>query len=242
MKTYLFFDIIHLIKNIRNNLLNQKKFVFPSFSFDLLEDNIEVPAGYITWQLFYKIYENDQALRANLKKAPKITYQATHPGNNKQSVPLALAIFNETTTAAVLSYFPQRKDAAKFLSLFHKLFIIFNSKQQFNYSNKLGNAAVEAGNKPTFLREVAKWIEIWSTSPSFTVSKQTTHALITTLRANAMLVEDLLSDGIKYVLTVRVQSDYLELHFCKYRQMSGGRFLISLLEVIVKKFWHFEVC
>ena len=63
MKTYLFFDIIHLIKNIRNNLLNQKKFVFPSFSFDLFEDNIEVPAGYITWLLFYKIYENDQALK-----------------------------------------------------------------------------------------------------------------------------------------------------------------------------------
>ena len=46
-----------------------------------------------------------------------------------------------------------------------------------------------------------------------------------------MLIEDLLSDGIKYVLTVRFQSDYLELHFSKYRQMSRGRFLVSLLEV-----------
>ena len=45
-----------------------------------------------------------------------------------------------------------------------------------------------------------------------------------------MLIEYLLSDGIKYVLTVRFQSDYLELHFSKYRQMSGGRFLVSLLD------------
>ena len=34
-KTYLFFDNVHLVKNIRNNLLNCKKFVFPAFSFSL---------------------------------------------------------------------------------------------------------------------------------------------------------------------------------------------------------------
>ena len=30
--TYLFFDNVHLIKNNRNNMLNVKKLVFPSFS------------------------------------------------------------------------------------------------------------------------------------------------------------------------------------------------------------------
>ena len=30
-KIYLFFDNVHLVKNIRNNLLNCKKFVFPAF-------------------------------------------------------------------------------------------------------------------------------------------------------------------------------------------------------------------
>ena len=33
-KTYLFFDNIHLVKNIRNNLLMGKKFVFPPFGFE----------------------------------------------------------------------------------------------------------------------------------------------------------------------------------------------------------------
>ena len=36
LKTYLFFNIFHLIKNFRNNLLNRKKFVFQTFSFDNL--------------------------------------------------------------------------------------------------------------------------------------------------------------------------------------------------------------
>ena len=42
MKTYLLFDMVHLIKNVRNNLLGNKKFVFPNFSFYLFEDKIEV--------------------------------------------------------------------------------------------------------------------------------------------------------------------------------------------------------
>ena len=71
----------------------------------------------------------------------------------------------------------------------------------------------------------------WSTSPNFTLSPQTTTALVTTLRASASLTEELLQGGYDYVLTARFQSDPLELHFSKYRQMSGGRFLVSLLDV-----------
>ena len=47
-KTYLFFDIIHLIKNVRNNFLN-RKFLFPEFSYNLFRDEIHVPAGFISW-------------------------------------------------------------------------------------------------------------------------------------------------------------------------------------------------
>ena len=38
-------------------------------------------------------------------------------------------------------------------------------------------------------------------------------------------------DGYDYVLLARLLFDALERHFSKYRQMSGGRFLVSLLEV-----------
>jgi hypothetical protein len=60
MKTYLFFDIVHLIKNIRNNLLLRKKFVFPSFKFDSFRDKIDVPEGYLSWRMFYELYEKDE--------------------------------------------------------------------------------------------------------------------------------------------------------------------------------------
>ena len=47
-KTYLFFDVTNLFKKIGNNLLNQKKFVFPSFQFDLFRNTFHVPDCYIS--------------------------------------------------------------------------------------------------------------------------------------------------------------------------------------------------
>ena len=144
---------------------------------------------------------------------------------------IALAIFHETTSAAILSYNPARVDAALFLQLFNKLFLVCNSKQQYHSSNKLGNAVVSNDQKTEFLLAVADWVELWSTSPSFTLPKQTSKAIITSLKAQSMLIQDLLNEGYQYILTSRFQSDPLERHFGKYRQMNGGNFLVSLREV-----------
>ena len=57
----------------------------------------------------------------------------------------------------------------------------------------------------------------------FGLSQQTFKALIHT---------ELLNERYKYVLTGRFQSDPLERRFSQYRQLSGGRFLVSLQEVL----------
>ena len=48
----------------------------------------------------YDIYDLDKELKDHSRKAPKLSYQALHPGNNKQNVPLAFSIIHETTIAA----------------------------------------------------------------------------------------------------------------------------------------------
>ena len=44
-KLYLSFDTVYLIKNVRNNLLNHKRFLFPSFTFNGFKDSIKVTSG-----------------------------------------------------------------------------------------------------------------------------------------------------------------------------------------------------
>ena len=64
------------------------------------------------------------------------------------------------------------------------------------------------------------------------MTPQTSSALINTLRSQAMLIDELLNDGYDFVLTARLQSNPIERHFSQCRQMSGGRFLLSLREVL----------
>ena len=91
--------------------------------------------------------------------------------------------------------------------------------------------------KTDFLRKTADWFESWKNlqlplSENFTLTKQSCSALVTTLRVTAVLTDDLLIEGFEYVLSVRFQSDPIERRFSVCRQMSGGRFLVSLREVV----------
>ena len=55
-KTYLFYDMVLIMKNIRNNLLNRKKFVFLEFIYnDRLNIDINFPVGFIQWKDLYDI-------------------------------------------------------------------------------------------------------------------------------------------------------------------------------------------
>ena len=235
-KVYTMFDSVHLVKNIRNNLLSAKRFIFPEFEFDGFYDKVSVPAGDLSWHLLHKVHEKDLLLKANLRKARKLNAKTLHPGNKKQNVQLALNIFDETTVAGILRYFPEESSAAGFLKLINTWWTLSNSKTRINTHHRLGNAAVRGDKKPEFLREFATWIETWQkmqlpNCARFMLSPQTSDALITTLRATASLIEDLFKDeSYHYILTARLQTDPLERHFGKVRQMSGGRFLVGLRE------------
>ena len=188
------------------------------------------PAGFISWKDLHHIYDEDCKLPANLRKAYKLNYRVMHPGNNKQCVNLALAIFDETTIVAIKSYLPERKDMAGFLILILKWWTVVNSRKRFT-SNKLGNAIIHGDGKTKFLRSFSDGIKLWSESPAFCLSKQTSDALVRTLQAQALLIDELSHDGYVYVIPRKLQSDPLENRFSQYRQMSGGRFLVSLCEV-----------
>ena len=62
-------------------------------------------------------------------------------------------------------------------------------------------------------------------------TNQTFDALILICRSIADLCDDLFSNGYEYIMTGGFQTDPLERKLSQYRQMSGGRFLISLKEV-----------
>ena len=111
---YLFFDSVHLLKNIRNDLFNSKRFIFPQSNFDEFYDSINLDAGEVTWKLLHDVYGKDENLPGNLKKTYKRKYKSLHLGDSKQNVSLALSIFDATTSAAIER---MTHDASGFLKL-----------------------------------------------------------------------------------------------------------------------------
>ena len=65
-RTYLFYDNVHLVKNIRNNLLNVKKYLFPAFESKIGEKTFSCPAGYVSWSDLHRVYDKDKELQGNL--------------------------------------------------------------------------------------------------------------------------------------------------------------------------------
>ena len=90
------------------------------------------------------------------------------------------------------------------------------------------------------MRSFESWLKNWksqqiSNAQKFTLTAQTNAVLVHTLRCHAALIEDLLSNGQEFVLTARFQSDPIERRFGQYRQMSGGRFLISEKDINISE-------
>ena len=146
-------------------------------------------------------------------------------------MPAVLAIIHETTIAAAGNYFPTWSDLSEFLNLVNIWWTISNSKQRYT-PNVIGNAIIFGGKKTDFHRIFADWIELWCASPSFKLTCQTKSALVATLRAQADLFDKLIDYGYEFVRAAKFQSDPIEKHFSQNWQMSGGRFLVSLSEVL----------
>ena len=84
-KVYLFYDTVHLIKNVRNNLLSKKRLVFPHFSLEFNDDVVVNPSE-ISWKLLHDVHEKDHKLDANRRKAPKVTNKVLHLEKYKQNI------------------------------------------------------------------------------------------------------------------------------------------------------------
>ena len=80
---YKFYDTLHFVKNMRNNLLCRKRLFFPPFSCNELSVPITVANGEVSWSLLHRVHEEDEKRQANLRAAPHLSSKVLHPSNVK---------------------------------------------------------------------------------------------------------------------------------------------------------------
>ena len=62
-KIYWLRDAVHLIKNVRNNLLNYKRFIIPAFKYNGFKDTILFKGGQTSWKLYHVVLKKIAHLR-----------------------------------------------------------------------------------------------------------------------------------------------------------------------------------
>jgi len=164
MIIYLIFDVVHLMKNIRNNWLKIRRFRVTSFqaSVDVFDMHL-ADKSFIDWNFLNKVFDIEH--KTLLKKAPLITFAALHPQNIKQNVPLVLAIFDRRNSSAIEQFFPDDATAhstSNFIKIVSVWWDILNSKSP-NHSLQLANGIRPNDGKTDFLLKFALWVESWKT-------------------------------------------------------------------------------
>ena len=139
-KINLFYDDVILVKYIRDNFLNYKRFIFPSLKFHGFKDPINVPGGEIKWKSFHGVHVKDALLETNLRKTSKLTGKVLHPGNCKRSVSTALVMFYKATTAAIQFYFPDESSTVELLKWCVTFFELWLNEFKHGKQKKLPTA------------------------------------------------------------------------------------------------------
>jgi hypothetical protein len=204
-KIYVLYDTPHIIKCIRNNLVNI------GFIIDEME---------ISWEVFTRLY-NIELTRSN-RMCPKLTdnHFALTP-LSKMKVKYATQVLSHSVFAAITSYVElgvmKQEDlpAANFARRMDRIFDMLNISCRED-KNKKWKSGKEMQFLAEEMRQEAKWVSTWKMIGGKSVgSIPSISGLQKTLTGMASLILDLKKERYEFIRTRAIQQDYLE-HFFSF--------------------------
>ena len=207
---FLFFDTIHLFKNIKSNWITEKmkKLCFHNF-----ETDEELTAE---WKHIVDIYKEERDL---IVKQTRLTYATIYPTNfDKQKVQLTFNVFNEKTVAVLK--INGASSTETFVRLVTRMMNILNVKSPHTATklNDPDRRVIRQTNDDrfTFLEDMACMFEKMDPASSKypgrvkCLTSQTSKALSVTLRGVVEVSKTLLQKGVDYVMTGDLNDERLE--------------------------------
>ena len=215
-KIYAIFDVPHLFKSFRNNMLN---------------GNFNLNGKIIRFEDIRRTYEIDKENKKS-RMLMKLTHSHLQPDNfQKMNVKLAVQIFSHSVASAIRTCIgtdelqsDTAENTANFIEFMNNLFDTLNSRIHFSPNpyrcalskkNPIVNETLEEASKVlTFLQKIDFKNGRVSTPPCFT-------GLVQTINAILQFFEEEQENGCEYLMTNRLNQDPLENLFSIYRQKGG---------------------
>ena len=210
---YLMFDVPHLIKNLRNNLIN----------YDIIAHDTTA-----SFNVLRKMYQLEK--KSCLRLCPKLTdgHFDLKPFK-KMKVSLAAQVLSHSTSTALRTYvhFGQLDQfaiqTADFIERIDRLFDILNSRT--DQAKHKWKKPLTANSKDQFqvLEEAEDWIKAWKFRHVSSSKEKATlpfhMGLLQTVRAIRLASHQLLTQhGFRFVMTSRFNQDIVENWFSCIRQ------------------------
>jgi hypothetical protein len=237
--TYLLYDFVHLMKNLRNNWLTEKsqqlRYIDPEDKFEKVAD----------WLYLQQLLQFEEGHKTPFHNSP-LTKTAVYPKTiERQNVDIALQVFSERTAAAIKCRFPgnqQAIDTARFISIVVKWWDILNVKQKGldEKLNDINRKPIFDKDDPrlTYLLDFGKMALQMKGKVRKRVNQLTNDtgkAVWQTCFGIVALCKSLLNEHqFEYVLLGQLSTDPLEKHFSKLREGSGGTYFITVQDCLEK--------
>lgn len=235
-------DPVHIIKSVRNNWVNQKNpeqaMYFPSFD---PASNKVLTASLLSVKNLYEMESGNL-----LKYGYTLTQKALWPSSlEKQSVKLALQLFNKTVSTSLLDVGEAKNilnssGTAQFIDIFSSWFTIMNVKSPnkgFHLRDKFSRPLTgkDDDDNLLFLCNFLDWLKRWGQLDSDTgrLTNETYSALVITTNCMIELTRYCVDElGMSYLLPGKIQTDELEYRFSLYRRMAGTHYHISIRQIL----------
>lgn len=219
---YIFLDLCHMVKLVRNTLGDKK----------ILKDGL---GNFIKWEYIVKLHELQK--EEGLKLANKLTAKHINFNNNRMNVRLAMQTLSESVYKSFLflseipdetlkTQFSSCLPTANFCLQFNNIADLLNCKNRFS-KRKFDTPLTEENYyvMKEYANEFVRYIESLQDAdgrPILKSNRKTGFLGIVICLTNIFpLFEKLKCDNFQYLLTYKLSQDYLETFFSAIRSRGG---------------------
>ena len=230
---FLMYDSVHIMKNLRNNLLN-KKDSDSTTEFYLITDGKKVK-HHFKFKHLRDLYIACEDNPINISS--KLTRKSLSPNNfERQKVGLAMKILCEENVSGLkyladLKNKPEYCESARLIDIFRKWFNVMNVKTVDKGNNLHDKTLCPISSIDCeglqFLRGFKQWLMLQAPLRAKFLTKQTFNAILTTTNAILEISDYLIKENYYGILTGVFQTDPLEKRFGLYRSIQGSNFHVA---------------
>ncbi len=203
---FVFQDVPHLLKLIRNHILDEGIFVDGSTAKICRADFQEIlDANKTEFNILHKL--KDIHIHCN--------------GSQRQRVRMAAQVLSHTTATALKMLNPEKKNQSKFINLINDWFDVLNSRTKFN-TNKLScGFGVHFNEQSEIIRNMIHSAETFKCDSNRKVFPFQKGIIVSSKSLLSLFNELKEKRGVEFLLTSHLNQDCLENFFSRVRAMGG---------------------